>query len=264
MSLKYEKNGRIAIFTLDHPPVNVWTPDTHKALYDAVLDFTEDDNLNVGILTSTGDKYFSAGDDIKTPRPARSKEDLIRRHLEGVRSHTTAEYPGWEAKVMAMPRTKPIIAAVYGKALGQGFLYLNIITDIRIVADNAVLGMPEVKYGMTGAGAAMHLSRAMPYVDAMYILLTGELITAQKAREMHIINEVVAPQNVMPRAMEIAEIIASHDRLAIQVEMDSFQRSADMSRDNAIALAGHMFRLIRSVQPDGLPLSKEAQKDHNK
>lgn len=257
MGLNYEKNGKIGIFTLDNPPANVWTPETHKAFYEALHAFTEDDSVHVGILTSTGSKYFSAGDDIKTPRPKRSKADLIRRHLEGVRSHTTTEYPGWETKVLGMVRHKPIIAAVNGMALGQGFLYLTVMTDIRIVAEDALLGLPEVKYGMTGAGAAMHLSRAMPHVDAMYLLLTGELLSAQKARDMHIVNEVVAPDKVMARAMEIAEIIASHDRLAVQVEMESYQRSADMSRDNALALGAHMFRLIRSLAPDTLPLEED-------
>ena len=67
MNLRYELSDHIGIFTLDNPPVNVWTPELHKRFFELLSDFLSDDEAHVGILTSSGDRAFSAGDDLKTP-----------------------------------------------------------------------------------------------------------------------------------------------------------------------------------------------------
>ncbi|MDE0887464.1 MAG: enoyl-CoA hydratase/isomerase family protein, partial [Myxococcota bacterium] len=78
--LRYEKKSDIAVFTIDNPPVNAWTPSMHKAFYDRLVEFIDDDSVRVGILTGAGERCFSAGDDIKTPRPPRTHSELNRRY----------------------------------------------------------------------------------------------------------------------------------------------------------------------------------------
>ena len=255
--IRYEKKSSVAVFTIDNPPVNAWTPAMHKAFYDRLVEFIDDDSVRVGILTGAGERCFSAGDDIKTPRPPRTHAELNRRYLEGMKEDTELDFPGWEHKVLTLTRYKPIIGAINGTALGGGFLYLQLLTDIRIAVRGAQLGLPEIKYGMSGAGGALQLGNAISHVDAMYLLLTGSVIDADRACEMRLVNEVVEPGDLMGRAFEIAEMIAAHDPLAIKVEMESYYRGRDLPRDQALALSGFMFRMIRSTFPEKPPLEDE-------
>ena len=255
--LKYEKSGHIATITIDNPPVNVFTPSMHKQLFEVLLEFNADRDVHCGILTGAGDRSFSAGDDIKSKRPERTREEVVERHVNPSRSFDTEEYPGWEQEVMSLPRYKPIVGAANGYCFGQGFIYFNLLTDVRYAATNAVFGMPEIAYGMGGAGAALALGKMIPHVAAMELLLLGEKIDAEKAERLFLVNEVVAPDELMERAMAAAERIASHPPLGIRVEMESYQRSFDMSRSDSMAMAGHMYRLARSVQSTEPPLANK-------
>ncbi len=156
-----------------------------------------------------------------------------------------------------MPRYKPIVGAANGYCFGQGFIYFNLLTDIRYAATNALFGMPEIAFGMGGAGAALSLGKMIPHVAAMELLLLGEKIDAEKAQRLFLVNDVVAPEALMETAQRAAERIASHPPLGIRVEMESYQRGFDMSRDDSMALAGHMYRLARSVQSTQPPLSEK-------
>jgi enoyl-CoA hydratase/carnithine racemase len=255
--LKYEKSGNIATITIDNPPVNVFTPAMHKQMFEVLQEFNSDRNIHCGILTGAGDRSFSAGDDIKSKRPERSRQEIVERHLNPSRSYQTDEYPGWEHEVMSMARYKPIVGAANGYCFGQGFIYFNLLTDIRYAARNAVFGMPEIAFGMGGAGAALSLGKMIPHVAAMELLLLGEQIDAEKARRLFLVNDVVAPEALMETARKAADRIASHPPLGIRVEMESYQRGFDLSRSDSMAMAGHMYRLARSVQSIQPPLSDE-------
>lgn len=253
--LKYEKSGHIATITVDNPPVNVFTPAMHKQMFEILQEFNSDREIHCGILTGAGDRSFSAGDDIKSKRPDRTREEVVERHLNPSRSFDTEEYPGWEHEVMTMPRYKPIVGAANGYCFGQGFIYFNLLSDIRYAATNAVFGMPEIAYGMGGAGAALSLGKMIPHVAAMELLLLGEKIDAEKAQRLFLVNDVVAPDKLMETAWAAAERIASHPPLGVRVEMESYQRSFDMSRADSMAMAGHMYRMARSVQSTQPPLA---------
>ena len=255
--LKYEKSGNIATITIDNPPVNVFTPAMHKQMFEVLQEFNADLDVHCGILTGAGDRAFSAGDDIKSKRPDRTREEIVDRHLNPSRAFDTQEYPGWEHEVMTMPRFKPIVGAANGYCFGQGFIYFNLLSDIRYAATNAVFGMPEIAYGMGGAGAALSLGRMIPHVAAMELLLLGEKIDAEKAQRLFLVNDVVEPGKLMETAWAAAERIASHPPLGVRVEMESYQRSFDMSRSDSMAMAGHMYRLARSVQSTQPPLAEK-------
>lgn len=253
--LRYEKSGHIATITIDNPPVNVFTPQMHKQLFEILQEFNADSDVRCGILTGAGERSFSAGDDIKSERTAQTRLEVIERHLAPSRAFDTQEYPGWEHEVATMPRFKPIVGAVNGHCYGQGFLYLCLLSDIRYASTNAQFGMPEIAYGMGGAGGALSLGKMIPHVAAMELLLLGDKIDAQKAERLFLINGVVAPDKLMEVAQTAAERIASHPPLGIRIEMESYQRGLDLSRADSMALAGHMYRLARAVQPTTPPLA---------
>ncbi len=258
MQIRYEVKNHIATFTLDNPPVNVWTPDLTKQFHDHLVNFLDDDNVHVGILTGAGDRAFSAGDDLKTPRPNWSEATLSKRYLNGMRADTEIGYPGWENKIAELPRTKPIIAAVNGVTLGQGFVFMHLLTDIRIASENARFGLVEIAHGMGGAAGGLQLGNQMAHVDAMYFALTGEIISAQKACEMRLINEVVPADQLMVRAYELATIIASHPRLGVRVEMEAYASTKTMSREQAMKYANHMFRILRPAIEEPMPFEKKS------
>ncbi len=257
MPIHYEKSDRIAVITIDNPPVNVMTPALHKRLYDILRDFNADPDIRCGILTGAGKRAFCAGDDIKSPRPARTRLEVVERHLSPRTDGEALEYPGWEHEILTMARYKPIIGAINGVCLGQGFIFMMLLTDIRYAVPEARFGLPEIVYGMGGAGGALGLGKMIPHTAAMELLLLGDQIPAEKAEDMFLINAIVAPDQLMDRARQAARRIASHPALGVRVEMEAYQRAQDMSRANAMALSGHMYRMIRSVQDQEPPLANK-------
>ena len=157
---RYEKSDGIAVLTLDNPPVNVLTPEQHEELYHILKDFYSDPEVRVGIWTGAGERAFCAGDDVKSERTERSTAEIVDRHLTPRRAGDPAEYPGWEGEILALKRTKPMIAAVNGPCMGQGMIYLLLLTDLRIAVPTARFGMPEIAYGMPGAGGGTRRRRS--------------------------------------------------------------------------------------------------------
>ncbi|SHI69491.1 enoyl-CoA hydratase/E-phenylitaconyl-CoA hydratase [Shimia gijangensis] len=257
MPIRYETSDGIAKITIDKPPLNVFTPVMHKELYEALREFTADAEVRCGILTGAGSRAFSAGDDIKTPRPERTRLEVIERHLAPSHAYDSQEYPGWEHEFLTMARYKPIVAAVQGYCFGQGFIYLNHLSDFRYASTDAVFGMPEIAYGMGGAGGALSLGKMIPHTAAMELLLLGDKIDAATAERMFLINAVVELEKLMENAEAAANKIASHPPLGIRVEMESYQRGLDLNRADSMAMAGHMYRMARAVQTTTPPLAKK-------
>jgi len=253
MKFHYEKSDGIATITLDNPPVNVLTPELHKDLLEILRDFNTDPAVHCGIWTAAGDRAFCAGDDVKTPRPERSFAAVAERYLTPRREGDSFEYPGWEGEVLSLPRLKPMIAAVNGVCLGQGMIYLLLLTDLRIATPNARFGLPEIAYGMPGASAATRLGRQIPHVLAMQMALTGEMIDAETAARGFLINEVVQPDALMPRARALAARIASHPPVAVRAEMDAYYRAQDMTRTDALAYTSNLYQLVRATQDRDTP-----------
>ncbi|MBO6900094.1 MAG: enoyl-CoA hydratase/isomerase family protein [Rhizobiaceae bacterium] len=252
---RYEKSDGVATLTLDNPPVNVLTPELHEQLYGILKDFYSDPEVRCGIWTAAGDRAYCAGDDVKTARRERSTAEIVDRHLTPRRAGDTAEYPGWETEILSLRRTKPMIAAVNGPCMGQGMIYLLLLTDLRIAVPGARFGMPEIAYGMPGAGGVTRLGRQIPQSAALWMALTGEAIDAEEARRCFLINEIVEPGKLMARAGEVAGRIASLPPRAVRVEMETFYRALDLDRDNAMALAGHMYHLVRATFDKTPPLA---------
>lgn len=247
MPLIYAKDGAIATFTIDNGKVNVFTPQMHRELFDALADFVADPAIRVGILTGAAGRSFCAGDDIKTTLPELTPHEALEAHffphVHEVRTGLTR--PGWEQDVMRLKRLKPIIGAVDGYCLGQGLIYLLLLSDIRLATPEAEFGFPEIAYGMAGAGGLTRLAALIPQAVAMEMLLLGERIAADRALSAHLINRVVARDGLMPAARVMAERIAGHPPVAVRLEMEVTERARDMTRDQAIDYAATLFRFQR-------------------
>ena len=132
------------------------------------------DTLKVAVLTCKPGTSFSAGDDLKTVDEPYGSE------------------PDWEELVMLLPRAKPLIGAVRGHCVGQGLIYLLMLTELRYCTADASFGFPEIRHGMGGASSLTNLARQIPYTVAMQMVLTGEPLAAEAARACHLVNDVVA------------------------------------------------------------------------
>lgn len=248
MPIRYDVSDAIATFTIENGKVNAIDPPMHRELLDALKRFEEDPDVKVGILRGAGDRAFSAGDDLKfTQRPLEPGDKLTRHFYPLDSDRREPGFPGHDREVMAMRRFKPIVAAVNGWCLGRGMMYLLHLTDIRIAGEGAQFGLPEIRYGMGGGGGLTLIHRHIPRAVALQMLLTGEPIDAAEALRIHLVNQVVPDPEVFAAARTVAGQIAAHPQTAIRIEMESFQRTEDMDRDNALALAEHMYRLQRLV-----------------
>ncbi|MBI4496544.1 MAG: enoyl-CoA hydratase/isomerase family protein [Chloroflexi bacterium] len=222
--LIYEKRDHYAIFTMNRPErLNALGGAMQDDLEDALTDFNADPNMRAGIVTGNG-RAFCAGADLKemSERNARVA-DIEARFTRG---EITLEQRRDELKRVnrggGLERTfqfsrnaKPIIAAVNGLAIGGG-MERAMDCDIRIASTEAYFGLFEIKRGIL-AGYGIHsLGRLVPFGEAMYILLTADRVSAQEAHRIGFVHDVVEPDRLMPRAIEIAEMIASNAPIAVQ------------------------------------------------
>ncbi len=204
MALIYKKEGRVATFTINRPEAfNAMNPETYKELSDALIDFKDDDDLWVGIVTGAGDRAFCAGADIKTMLP------VIKLTKDQPWVDPPSLYRG-------LNLWKPMIAAINGLALGGG-LELALGCDIRIASENAILGLPEVTLGLVpGWGGTQRLPRAIPMALAAEMILTGKKIDAKEAYRIGLVNKVVPLADLMKATREMAETLLKSGPLAIR------------------------------------------------
>jgi enoyl-CoA hydratase/carnithine racemase len=221
---RYEKHGRIATVTLNRPErMNALHPPAHVELHEIWNDFERDPEVWIGILTGTGEKAFSAGNDLKyTAEHGREMVRMVESGFGGITSRTTC----W----------KPIIAAVNGFALGGGF-EMALACDIIIAADHARLGLPEPRVGlMAGAGGVHRLPRMIPHKIAMGYMLTGRHMTAQEAHRWGIVNEVVPLADLMTTVQQWANDILACAPLSIRAS----KQAALMGLGYPLEVALHM------------------------
>jgi enoyl-CoA hydratase/carnithine racemase len=233
MAVDYVKEGRIAIMTINRPEaMNALNADVSREMREAMIDFRDNNDLWVAIITGAGDRAFSAGADIKDFRPA-TQEDMERvRDAAPVRADTI-----W----------KPFIAAINGYALGGG-LEMAMTCDIRIAAEHAQLGQPEINIGfMPGAGGTQRLTRFVPRAIAAEILLTGNRITAQEAYRIGLVNKVVPLDKLMDTAKEMANTICSRGPLGVRASKEAMIRGYDMVLEDGLKLESQLATHIRTT-----------------
>lgn len=208
--------GTVALITINRPKqMNALSPEVVVRMARFFEKVNQDDNVRVVVLTGTGDKVFSAGADLKRLitliNKVRKPEDAWDKELDANM---------WMANNALLRNDKvldkPIIAAINGTALAGGCELVQ-GTDIRVMADHAKIGLSEAKRGLFPAGgSSVRLPRQVPYARAMEILLTAEPVSAQDALQMGLVNYVVPKEQVIPKALEIAEKIAANGPFAVQ------------------------------------------------
>ncbi len=247
MTLRYEARDGIGWFAIDNGKVNVFTPAMHKTFYAALKKFEIDREVRVGIIHGVGGRAFSAGADLKNNyRPPRTRqqelEAVLFLHQDEGEEPTR---PGWEEDVKRHRRYKPIIAAVSGYCLGQGLEYMLLHSDIRIAADDAVFGLPEVAYGFAGISGTTRLARHIPPIEAAWLALTGDSIDAAEAYRIHLVNRVVPVADLLKEAEAVAKKIAQHPPTAVRVEMEALQLGMDLSQADAVQHTHNLSRMHR-------------------
>ncbi|MBI2854792.1 MAG: enoyl-CoA hydratase/isomerase family protein [Chloroflexi bacterium] len=229
MPLQYAKEGKIAIFTLNRPEaMNSMDPDTLKEYHEALVDFRDDDNLWVGVVTGSGNKAFCAGADVKKTLPW--MKELVDRPWS---------YP--QTTMRGLELWKPLIAAVNGLALGGGF-EIALSCDIRIASENAMFGVPEVRLGLIpGWGGTARLSQMLPASMAAEMLFTGKPINAQEAYRLGLVNRVVSLSELMNSARQTAASICECAPLAVRDAKRVMQASRQAVLDGALRLEAQFF-----------------------
>jgi enoyl-CoA hydratase len=234
MALIYEKKNRIAYLTLNRPEAqNAFDPETVIEIIDAWKDYREDNDLRCAIITGAGDDVFSSGADLKRLIPlitgARQPETDADKMIQ------KDPYLPQKAFLRTMKIDKPIIAAINGHAIAGGMEILY-ATDIRIAAEGVRFGLQEVKWSIVPLmGSSVKLPRQIPYVKAMEILLTGELIDAEEALRLGFINKVVPKGQVMEEAERYATLIAKNGPLAIKAIKQSVQAAIGLPLKDGLA-----------------------------
>ena len=195
---------KVGILKINNPPVNAMADEVKIEFLSKFSEISNNDDIWTLIITGVGEKTFAAGANIPallelTPD---SGLKLVQKSRKFFNSIARCE--------------KPVIAAINGLCLGGG-LEMALVCDIRIAAEHAKLGVPEVNLGvMPGAGGTQRLPRLLGAGWANYLLFTGEPVSANKAMEIGLVNQVVAYDDLMKTALEIANKINSKGPLAVR------------------------------------------------
>ena len=204
-----------AVFTMHRPDrLNAQGATMRQELDAALHEFTHDSELRVGIVTGSG-RAFSAGADLKE-MAERNAAEAGEGGLPQESEMTVEER--FERLRLSQPfgaNPKPFIAAVNGLAIAAG-MERAADCDIRIASTEAYFGLFEVKRGILPGYAMHNLARVMPFGDAMYLMLTGDTMSVTEAHRLGFVQEVLEPEQLMVRAVEIAEMIGANAPLAVQ------------------------------------------------
>jgi len=198
-----EQRGPVLLLRLNRPDArNALNPELTIGLGQAVLDAEADDATRVLVLTGTGDRAFCAGMDLRS---------FSQGESIGVGSdEATAAF----RRLLDGKVSVPIVGAANGTAVAGG-LELLLGCDVVVVSSEAQLGLPEVKRGLFAAGGGTGLARHVPLAVALELVLTGDTITADRARELGLVNHVVPPNEVVDTALAIAGRIAQNGPLGL-------------------------------------------------
>ena len=194
-SIKTTISGSILEVTLDRPKANAIDLQTSKIMGEVFAKFRDDPDLRVAILTSSGDKFFCAGWDLKAAADGEAVDGDY-----GV---------GGFGGIQELPNlNKPIIAAVNGIACGGG-LELAMSADIIIASEDATFALPEILSGTVADAASIKLPKRIPHHIAMELLFTGRWFDVNEAYKWGLINEIVPKKDLLSRARKLAETLAS-------------------------------------------------------
>ncbi|MFV8818094.1 enoyl-CoA hydratase [Haliea sp. E17] len=217
--LKLEIRGHTALVTIDNPAANTWDTESLPALKDLVEKLNAEKSVYALVLTGAGEKFFSAGADLKLFADGDPENAGLMGRLFGEAFEALADFRGVS------------IAAINGFAMGGG-LEVALACDIRIAEEQAALALPEAKVGLLPcAGGTQRLAWLAGEGWAKRMILCGERVKAQKALEIGIVEEVVATGKALETALALAEQVGEQSPLAVA----ACKRLIHSGRDIALA-----------------------------
>ena len=233
----YEKKGPIAYVTLNRPKVlNALSRATISELKAAFEDARDDSDVRGVILTGAGDKAFAAGADVS---------EVIND--TAVQAEESTRF-GHSVTLLIENLGKPVIAAVNGFALGGG-CELAMASTIRIAAESAKFGQPEVKLGiMPGYGGSQRLPRLVGKGRALQIILSGKPIDAQEAYRIGLVNEIVPNANLIARAEAILNEINANAPVAVRFSIDAVNKALDGSLEEGLRIEAALFAVCAATE----------------
>ncbi|WP_430645072.1 enoyl-CoA hydratase/isomerase family protein [Agromyces sp. GXS1127] len=219
-NIRLDVDGHVAIITIDRPEkLNSVTPEMSYALVEVVEWADAADEVRAIVLTGAGERAFCAGSDIRTldtyatPWEFRNRTD----YCDAIRD-----------------ARKPVIAAINGYAFGGG-LETSLICDIRLASTTASFAAPEIKLGWIGGGGmSTFLAHSIGPSNAAAMLMTGDPIDAETALRWGLVSELVEPERLVARAVELARVIASRPPIAAETAKANLRAAFNMTQDEAM------------------------------
>lgn len=218
----YETQDRIAYITINRPQsLNALNSDVLHELMHVFRTFGEDDTLGAAILTGAG-RAFVAGADISQMRTLTTEQGRSMTRL------------GQDCMALIESLDKPVIAAVNGFALGGG-CELAMSCDFILASEKAKFGQPEVNLGIIpGFGGTQRLPRLVGRNMAKYLIMTGEIIPAQQALEIGLVQKVLPADELLPEARRLAELILTKAPIAVRMAKHAVNYGCNMDLQSAI------------------------------
>src|SRR5579859_4172070 len=232
MPIRYSKQGRVAIITIDRPEaMNALDVESNQAMADAWADFRDDPDVWIGVLTGAGERAFCAGADLKSLIPARVEAARTGASAGQSFGGITRDFETW----------KPMIAAINGYCLAGG-LELALACDLRIAAEHARFGLTEVRWGiMPGGGGTQRLARAIPLARAMEMILTAEQIDAAEALRLGLLNRVVPLADLPNATSKLTETLLERGPLGLRAAKQAILQGWDLPLREGLALEQRLF-----------------------
>jgi len=226
--VKYETREAVAVITLDRPAkLNAMNYGMREGLIDAWKRFEADTSARVAVLTGAGDRAFCAGRDLSEGTADR-QEDFLPMIGDSVEVR------------------KPVIAAVNGLAYGAGWFLVQ-GCDLCVASEQAWFALPEAKVGRAPAWACWLLG-VVPQKIALELLMTGSPISAARAYQIGLVNHVVPAEEVLPRAMQLANDIVACAPLSVEASKQMIYRTTGLDRDSALRSAFNLMEPIYSSE----------------
>jgi len=219
--LRVTRHDTVLQVVLDVPKANAISAATSRVMGEVFADFRDDPDLRVAIITGAGEKFFSAGWDLKGAAAGEPPD---------------ADYGvGGFAGLQELPGlNKPVIAALNGMAVGGGF-ELALSADMILAAEHVRFSLPEINAGTLADAATLRLPKRIPYHVAMDLLLTGRWMDAQEAARWGLVNEVVPATDLLPRAHALAKMLADGPPLVFAAIKEVAREAEAMPFNEAIA-----------------------------
>ncbi|MFQ6023859.1 MAG: carnitinyl-CoA dehydratase [Acidiferrobacterales bacterium] len=219
-AVRLEHRDQVLEITLNRPKANAIDPATSRVLGNAFISFRDDPALRVAIVTAAGERFFSAGWDLKA---AAAGEGLDADYGPG----------GFAGLTEVFDLNKPVIAAVNGLAVGGGF-ELVLACDLVVAAEHAEFFLPELSIGLIpDGGGVLRLPRRLPHAVAAEMLMTGRRMPATEAARWGLVNKVVPATELMATARKLADQIVKGAPLALAALKEVMQATEDLNIEEA-------------------------------